>query len=1073
MHVLCVAEKPSISKSITQILSGGQFTTRPSPANFIKNYDFNYPQTNSTFTVTAVAGHMLVHDFGPAYSKWTSCDPFTLFDAPILVETAKDKLPIKRNLVSEARKAQMLMIWTDCDREGEHIGAEVVKICREGRRNITVKRARFSAIIAQQIHHAAQHPVELDMNQSNAVEARIQLDLRIGASLTRLQSLKLQQRFPQQLTSVISYGPCQFPTLGFVVARYNRVKAFRPEPFWYIYLAMAARGSDDEEIPFTWRRGHLFDHDIAATIYREVMNADRALITRVTQKETKKWKPYPLTTVELQKAGSRILKISPKRILDIAESLYQQGFLSYPRTETDQYDPAFDFGSLIEKQKNDGAWGAFADSLQNGGFQAPRRGKKNDKAHPPIHPTAYAGNLANDDKRVYEYITRRFLASCSKDALGSETTIEVTFGREEFYTTGLIVLERNYLEVFPYDKWASKELPDVQQGQTFVPSACELRQGQTSRPTLLTEADLVSEMDKNGIGTDATIAQHIQTIIDRKYVMEHKPGATKYLVPSTLGIALVDGYNAIEYDKSLSKPDLRRDTERDMVKICDGVKTQGQVLAENIERYKEVYAKAKRDFMRIINSVNDRLQGNQISYDLDFGDDDGDEGGNGGDGGGAGGGGAGGGGGGRGSRGGRGGRGSRSAPTSRRGRGGNTGGAAARRRDDDDDRPAPPAPAPARRRPPNSTNTHNRNLSAGVNCNCGVPASDRQTGDGRRHWSCGKSDTCQFFQFIDGPSRQGTAQGRPGPSVRGVGGGVAKQCDCNKPAILLVTKQGENAGRKFWKCSGPTDAKCKYWEWAIDAEIEGVPVLNEGVGGGASARTGSFGNDGGSGASGSRPSGVGGTTGECYKCGQEGHWASSCRDTGSGGGSGAAPRSRSFGTGAGASSGSSGVCYKCGEEGHYANADIHHALDCPQAGGGGASGSGGGRGGGGGGGSSMACYKCGEDGHYAKDCPGVGGDGSGSGGLRPPRATSDIVCYKCKQSGHYSNACTNTSSGAKRSSSSASNPRVAKRGRGRGRGRSTSSTRGRGRKKAGSRTPAAQDEEEDYFSDGDIEFAAF
>ena len=75
-------------------------------------------------------------------------------------------------------------------------------------------------------------------------------------------------------------------------------------------------------------------------------------------------------------------------------------------------------------------------SLQNGSFATPRRGKNNDQAHPPIHPTAYAGNLAGDDKRVYEFVTRRFLAACSKDALGFETTVEVAYGEEEFSATG-------------------------------------------------------------------------------------------------------------------------------------------------------------------------------------------------------------------------------------------------------------------------------------------------------------------------------------------------------------------------------------------------------------------------------------------------------------------------------------------------------------------------------------------------------------------------------------------------------------------------------------------------------------
>jgi DNA topoisomerase III len=168
----------------------------------------------------------LQHDFAQSHRKWNSCDPFELFDAPIIAEVTPDKKAIVENLKFEARKAHQLMIWTDCDREGEGIGAEIVKICRSAKPNIMVKRARFSAIIAQcvytslldyrdidrivrQIHHAAQHPVELDFAQASAVEARILLDLRIGAAFTRMQTRILQPLF-QQISGVVSYGRHNF-----------------------------------------------------------------------------------------------------------------------------------------------------------------------------------------------------------------------------------------------------------------------------------------------------------------------------------------------------------------------------------------------------------------------------------------------------------------------------------------------------------------------------------------------------------------------------------------------------------------------------------------------------------------------------------------------------------------------------------------------------------------------------------------------------------------------------------------------------------------------------------------------
>lgn len=131
-------------------------------------------------------------------------------------------------------------------------------------------------------------------------------------------------------------------------------------------------------------------------------------------------------------------------LLQIAESLYQKGFVSYPRTETDQYDKDFDFQTLIEKQSADNDWGAFAARLNAGEYERPRNGKKNDKAHPPIHPTAHANNLSGDDRRVYELITRRFLASCSKDGIGRETSVEIEIAEETFSAHGMCFGSREY-----------------------------------------------------------------------------------------------------------------------------------------------------------------------------------------------------------------------------------------------------------------------------------------------------------------------------------------------------------------------------------------------------------------------------------------------------------------------------------------------------------------------------------------------------------------------------------------------------------------------------------------------------
>lgn len=142
----------------------------------------------------------------------------------------------------------------------------------------------------RQIHRAAQHPIALDGNAVAAIETRILLDLRIGAVFTRMQSLKIQAALGRD-KNVVSYGPCQFPTLGFVVARYQDVQNFQPEKFWYIHLTYTQRSQSQGsfETTFTWRRGHIFDEEVAAECYEHVMDSPVAVVEKVINKSTKKW----------------------------------------------------------------------------------------------------------------------------------------------------------------------------------------------------------------------------------------------------------------------------------------------------------------------------------------------------------------------------------------------------------------------------------------------------------------------------------------------------------------------------------------------------------------------------------------------------------------------------------------------------------------------------------------------------------------------------------------------------------------------------------------------------------------
>ena len=407
---------------------------------------------------------------------------------------------------------------------------------------------------------------------------------------------------------------------------------------------------DDIDVVFNWRRNRLFDRAVVVILFERCITAKTAKVTKVLEKPTKKFKPYPLTTVELQKAASSWLRMNGQEAMTHAESLYNKGFISYPRTETDRFDKGMNLRALVEKQVPDSRWGGYAQNLVDGGFKQPREGRHDDKAHPPIHPIAHCdpGALNANESRVYEFVTRRFLACCSDDAKGQQTDVELEYGDEVFHTHGVIVLERNYLDVYPYQNWNnSVMLPRFILGERFEPTEAMMTDGQTSAPGYLTEPDLISLMDANGIGTDATMAEHIAKIKEREYVFTRPKGGggrnnaapaaerrgrggrgggrggrggnaarggesgggggggLEEFIPSTLGVALVDGYDRMDFDISFSKPFLRKELELRMKAICEGRTTRNEVMRDSIRQYKRVFmdSQQRASVLKSVSSV--------------------------------------------------------------------------------------------------------------------------------------------------------------------------------------------------------------------------------------------------------------------------------------------------------------------------------------------------------------------------------------------------------------------------------------------------------------------------------------
>ncbi|CDW85516.1 dna topoisomerase [Stylonychia lemnae] len=607
---LCVAEKPTVAKSVAEFLSRGRAQKFISISKYNPVFEFDYAIQGQPYLlrVTSVLGHVMNYKYPDTCKNWQTTDYDLLFQIPLEKFVMDSNKQVVKNVQQACRDVDELLLWLDCDREGEAIAfdvlnsfschiIQVIDLCRKVNRNLQVKRAHFSALTREDIERAVQNLVQPNQHLSDAVRVRQEIDLRIGASFTRLQTLNFKDILTggnQQMQLVISYGPCQFPTLGFIVERFKQIRDFTPEKFWSLSLKISKRCPDkQEEVKFSWSRDRIFDKLTCLILHEKCLDHGRAKIIDINKNRRTRGRPVPLNTIEAQKLISRKLKIASAQAMEIMEKLYQRGILSYPRTETNTFNPTINLRNIVNELSKNDSFGEFANRVASGSmWGGPKNGKLDDKAHPPIHPVKNANKseLGFEEWKVYDLIARHFLATISKDAIGSETKIDLTIGDELFTAKGLIIEEKNWLEVFTFDTWSDTYLPQMVKGEQFDINNRNLTiaDGETQAPPLLSESDLITKMDQNGIGTDATIHEHIKTVQERHYAYKQNQS----FIPTPMGINLIEAYEHLGLE--LYKPYLRAQMEIDMKLIAQGAKAKSQVLIDCIAEMKRIFDKVNQ-----------------------------------------------------------------------------------------------------------------------------------------------------------------------------------------------------------------------------------------------------------------------------------------------------------------------------------------------------------------------------------------------------------------------------------------------------------------------------------------------
>ena len=485
--------------------------------------------------------------------------------APIIKSPAEKE--IIRALKNQAKKADEVIIATDFDREGELIGSDAVDMVREVAPDVPVSRARYSALIKDEVTEAFDNLVELDQSLADAGESRQYIDLIWGAVLTRYLTLAKNGGFG----NVRSAGRVQTPTLALVVERERERMAFVPEDYWQI-RGMAE--SDGSEFKIMHATGRFSSKEAADLAFSHVEGATTGTVTAVAKRSRKQSAPVPFNTTSLQ-AAAAAEGISPARTMRIAESLYMDGFISYPRVDNTVYPRSLDLVGIVKGLAERSPALAPVCRKVLAGPMHPTRGKTETTDHPPIHPTGQGNpdTLDGAQKKLYNLIARRFLATLMGPATIENTKLSIDVAGEPFTASGDVLVEAGFREAYPYGLKRDEQLPALKEGDVVGVRDLVLEAKQTEPPARYSQGKLVQEMEKRGLGTKSTRASIIERLYEVKY-LKNDP-----IEPSQLGIAVIDALS--EYAPRITTPQMTSELEDDMTRVAEGKDTQEHVVTHS------------------------------------------------------------------------------------------------------------------------------------------------------------------------------------------------------------------------------------------------------------------------------------------------------------------------------------------------------------------------------------------------------------------------------------------------------------------------------------------------------------
>ena len=497
----------------------------PAKANTIKKF------LGANTKVLASMGHIrdlpksklgvdIEHDFEPEYIN------------------IRGKGDLIKSLKKEAKNADIVYLATDPDREGEAIAWHLAKILEIPEDSVC--RVTFNEITKEAVKESIKQPRKIDMNLTDAQQARRVLDRIVGYKISPLLWKKVKPG--------LSAGRVQSVAVKLIVDRENEIRNFIPEEYWNIYATLLDEKSKQDFVAKFYgkndKKVELHKKEEVDEILANIKNG-KYIVTNIKNGEKKRTPAPPFTTSTMQREASRKIGFTIKKTMSVAQGLYEGvripekgsvGLITYMRTDSTRISEE---ARVVAKEVITQTYGA--NYYENRYY---RQNKDAQDAHEGIRPTyihitpdSIKDSLTADQYKLYKLIYNRFIASQMTAAVYDTISVDIDVNEYKFKASGQNLKFKGFMTLYvegndsKEDEEESTNIPKLELNQEVKKEKLDAKQSFTEPPARYTEASLVKELETKGIGRPSTYSPIITTIIERRYIEKDK----KQLVPTQLG----------------------------------------------------------------------------------------------------------------------------------------------------------------------------------------------------------------------------------------------------------------------------------------------------------------------------------------------------------------------------------------------------------------------------------------------------------------------------------------------------------------------------------------------------------